>query len=113
MFSTLAAYLGSSYVNQFNKFGRTFQVYAQADAQFRLTTRDIENLTIRNQQGAMIPLGTIATVTPAVGPPFTASITSTPVRNRYGLPSQGYSSGQSITLMEQIADQDLAAGHGL
>ena len=68
VFSTLAAYLGSSYVNQFNKFGRTFQVYAQADAQFRLTTKDIENLTIRNSQGAMIPLGTIATVTPAVGP---------------------------------------------
>ena len=49
VFSALTSYLGSSYVNQFNKFGRTFQIYAQADAPFRLTTKDIENLTVRNQ----------------------------------------------------------------
>ncbi|MGL4559191.1 MAG: efflux RND transporter permease subunit, partial [Afipia sp.] len=105
VFSTLASYLGSSYVNQFNKFGRTFQVYAQADAQFRLTTRDIENLTIRNQQGAMIPLGTIATVTPAVGPSLISLYNLYPSATIIGLPSQGYSSGQSIALMEQIADK--------
>ncbi len=51
VFSTLSSYLGSSFVNQFNKFGRTFQVYTQADAKFRLTARDIENLMVRNQQG--------------------------------------------------------------
>ena len=112
VFSTLAAYLGSSYVNQFNKFGRTFQVYAQADAQFRLTTRDIENLTIRNQQGAMIPLGTIATVTPAVGPSLISLYNLYPSATIIGLPSQGYSSGQSITLMEQIADKTLPPGTG-
>src|SRR5207342_3497592 len=60
IFSTLASYLGSSYVNQFTKFGRTFQVYAQADSQFRLTARDIERLMVRNQQGDMVPLGTVA-----------------------------------------------------
>lgn len=112
VFSTLAAYLGSSYVNQFNKFGRTFQVYAQADAQFRLTTKDIENLTIRNQQGAMIPLGTIATVTPAVGPSLISLYNLYPSATIIGLPSQGYSSGQSITLMEQIADKTLPPGTG-
>ncbi len=68
VFSTLASYLGSSYVNQFTKFGRTFQVYTQADSQFRLTLRDIENLMVRNQQGDMVPLGTLATITPSVGP---------------------------------------------
>ncbi|HBR47422.1 MAG TPA: hydrophobe/amphiphile efflux-1 family RND transporter, partial [Afipia sp.] len=112
VFSTLAAYLGSSYVNQFNKFGRTFQVYAQADAQFRLTTKDIENLTIRNSQGAMIPLGTIATVTPAVGPSLISLYNLYPSATIIGLPSQGYSSGQSITLMEQIADKTLPPGTG-
>lgn len=112
VFSTLASYLGSSYVNQFNKFGRTFQVYAQADAQFRLTTRDIENLTIRNQQGAMIPLGTIATVTPAVGPSLISLYNLYPSATIIGLPSQGYSSGQSIALMEQIADKTLPPGTG-
>lgn len=112
VFSTLAAYLGSSYVNQFNKFGRTFQVYTQADAQFRLTTKDIENLTIRNQQGAMIPLGTIATITPAVGPSLISLYNLYPSATIIGLPSQGYSSGQSIALMEQIADKTLPPGAG-
>src|ERR1700760_899234 len=51
IFSTLASYLGSSYVNQFTKFGRTFQVYVQADAEFRLTSGDIERLKVRNSQG--------------------------------------------------------------
>ena len=54
IFSTLSSYMGSSYINQFNKFGRTFQVYAQGDAQFRLTPRDIERLTVRNSQGDMV-----------------------------------------------------------
>ncbi len=112
VFSTLAAYLGSSYVNQFNKFGRTFQVYAQADAQFRLTAKDIANLTVRNQQGAMIPLGTIATITPAVGPSLISLYNLYPSATVIGLPSQGYSSGQSITLMEQIADKTLPPGTG-
>ena len=55
VFSTLATYLGSTYVDQFNKFGRIFQVYAQADSQFRLRPRDIENLTVRNQNGRHDP----------------------------------------------------------
>ncbi|MBS4004050.1 MAG: efflux RND transporter permease subunit [Afipia sp.] len=112
VFSTLAAYLGSSYVNQFNKFGRTFQVYAQADALFRLTAKDIAHLTVRNQQGAMIPLGTIATITPAVGPSLISLYNLYPSATVIGLPSQGYSSGQSITLMEQIADKTLPPGTG-
>ena len=60
VFSALSTYLGSSYVNQFNKFGRVFQVYAQADPQFRLTPRDIANMMVRNQNGDMIPIGTVA-----------------------------------------------------
>src|SRR6185437_1169741 len=68
IFSTLSSYMGAAYVNQFNKFGRTFQVYAQADSQSRLTIRDIENMMVRNSQGNMIPIGTVAKVTPTVGP---------------------------------------------
>ena len=59
VFSALAGYLGSSYVDQFNKFGRTFQIYVQADAQFRLRLEDLDNLTVRNKDGNMIPLGTL------------------------------------------------------
>ena len=112
VFSTLSSYLGSSYVNQFNKFGRTFQVYAQADSQFRLTTRDIENLTVRNQQGSMIPLGTIATITPTIGPSLISLYNLYPSATVIGLPSQGYSSGQSMTLMENVADKTLPPGTG-
>jgi HAE1 family hydrophobic/amphiphilic exporter-1 len=112
VFSTLASYLGSSYVNQFNKFGRTFQIYAQADSPFRLTARDIEDLTVRNQQGDMIPLGTLAKITPSVGPSLISLYNLYPSATVIGLPAQGYSSGQSMALMEQIADKTLPPGTG-
>src|SRR4030081_3835721 len=112
VFSTLASYLGSSYVNQFTKFGRTFQVYAQADAQFRLTPRDIENLMVRNQNGDMVPLGTVAKIRPAVGPSLISLYNLYPSATVIGLPATGYSSGQSMTLMEEIAGKTLPPGTG-
>ena len=112
IFSTLSSYLGASYVNQFNKFGRTFQVYAQADAQFRLVPSDIEKLMVRNSQGDMIPLGTVATITPTVGPSLISLFNLYPSSTVIGLPAQGYSSGQSIALMEQIAAKTLPPGTG-
>ena len=112
VFSTLASYLGSSYVNQFNKFGRVFQVYAQADSQFRLTTRDIANMMVRNQNGDMVPIGTVAKITPSVGPSLISLYNLYPSATIVGLPAQGYSSGQSLNLMEQIADKTLPPGTG-
>jgi len=112
VFSTLSSYLGSTYVNQFNKFGRTFQVYAQADAKYRVSVRDIENLMVRNQQGNMIPLGTVANVTAAVGPSLISLYNLYPSATVIGLPAQGYSSGQSMALMEQIAAKTLPTGTG-
>ena len=61
MFNVLAGYVGSSYVNQFNKFGRTFQVYVQADSKFRLLPGDIEKLYVRSQDNKMVPLGALVT----------------------------------------------------
>src|SRR5829696_5652942 len=112
IFSTLSSYMGSSYVNQFNKFGRTFQVYTQGDAQFRLTPRDIERLTVRNSQGDMIPLGAVAKITPAVGPSLISLYNLYPSATVIGLPATGYSSGQSMTLMEEIAAKTLPPGTG-
>src|SRR4051794_29783447 len=112
IFQTLSSYMGSTYVNQFNKFGRTFQVYAQADAQFRLTPRDIEKLMVRNSQGDMIPLGTVAKITPSVGPSLISLYNLYPSATIIGLPSTGYSSGQSMTLMEEIAGKTLPPGTG-
>ena len=112
VFSALSSYLGSTYVNQFNKFGRVFQVYAQGDAQFRLSLRDLANMTVRNQNGDMIPIGTLVKVTPSVGPSLISQYNLYPSSTVVGLPAQGYSSGQSLSLMEQIADKTLPKGTG-
>jgi HAE1 family hydrophobic/amphiphilic exporter-1 len=112
VFSTLSSYLGASFVNQFNKFGRTFQVYTQADAQYRLTLRDIENMMVRNSTGDMVPLGTVAKITPAVGPSLISLYNLYPSSTIIGLPAKGYSSGQSMALMEEIAAKTLPPGTG-
>ncbi|MGJ4887590.1 efflux RND transporter permease subunit [Bradyrhizobium sp. HKCCYLRH3099] len=112
VFSALSSYLGASYVNQFNKFGRVFQVYVQADSAARLTPRQIESLMVRNQSGDMIPLGTVATVKPSVGPSLISLYNLYPSAAIVGLPAQGYSSGQSLKLMEEIAAKTLPPGAG-
>jgi HAE1 family hydrophobic/amphiphilic exporter-1 len=112
VFSALSTYLGSSYVNQFNKFGRVFQVYTQADSLFRLTPRDIANMQVRNQNGDMIPIGTVAKITPSVGPSLISLYNLYPTSTIIGLPAQGFSSGQSLKLMEEIADKTLPPGTG-
>jgi HAE1 family hydrophobic/amphiphilic exporter-1 len=110
VFNTLATYFGSTYVQQFNKFGRVFQVYVQADAAFRLRTRDIDNLWVRNQEGNMIPLGTLVTMTPTVGPPLISLYNLYPSSSVLGLPSQGFSSGEALRLMEENAASTLPPG---
>jgi HAE1 family hydrophobic/amphiphilic exporter-1 len=112
VFSTLTTYLGSDYVSQFNKFGRVFQVYAQADARFRLRPRDIENLSVRNQQGDMIPLGTIISIEPVVGVPLISLYNLYPSSSIIGLPATGFSSGEAIHLMEADAARTLPPGMG-
>ncbi len=112
IFATLAGYLGSSYVDQFNKFGRVFQVYVQADASFRLRPEDIQNLTVRNQDGDMIPLGTVVDITPSVGPSLISLYNLYPTASIIGVPATGFSSGQALTLLEQIAAKDLPPGTG-
>ena len=112
VFSTLATYLGSNYVAQFNKFGRVFQVYAQADAQFRLRPRDIENLSVRNAQGDMIPLGTMLKIESVVGAPLISLYNLYPSASINGLPAAGFSSGQAIHLMEENAASTLPPGAG-
>ncbi len=107
VFSTLAGYLGSAYVNQFTKFGRTFQVFVQADAAFRLRPEDIRNLSVRNSAGNMIPLGTLVKVTPVVGPSLISLYNLYPSATIIGMPAQGYSSGQNIKLMQEIAEKTM------
>jgi HAE1 family hydrophobic/amphiphilic exporter-1 len=112
IFSALAGYLGSSYVTQFNKFGRVFQIYVQADASFRLRVRDIENMNVRNSLGQMIPIGTAIKITPVVGPSLVSLYNLYPSSTIIGLPASGFSSGQAMSVMEQIADKTLPRGLG-
>jgi HAE1 family hydrophobic/amphiphilic exporter-1 len=110
VFATFATYLGSAYVTQLNKFGRVFQVYVQADAPFRLRPRDIENLWVRNQQGDMIPMGTIASVTPTYGASLISLYNLYPSSSINGLPATGFSSGEVMRLMEENAARTLPPG---
>ena len=110
VFSTLASYLGSSYVTQFNKFGRVFQVYVQGDAQFRLTPEAISSLTVRNNNGDMIPLGTVLKITPSVGPSLISLYNLYPAASIVGVQAAGFSSGDAIKLMEEVAADRLPPG---
>jgi HAE1 family hydrophobic/amphiphilic exporter-1 len=113
VFAVLAGYLGSSYVDQFNKFGRVFQIYVQADSQARLRPEDINNLTVRNKDGDMIPLGTLVKITPSVGASLISLFNLYPSATIIGLPAQGFSSGEVMTLMEEIAQRTLPPGMGI
>jgi len=110
VFATLSTYFGSTYVEQFNKFGRVFQVYVQADAGFRVRPRDIENLYVRNDQGSMIPLGTLVSLTPVVGPPLISLFNLFPAASVIGVPAAGFSSGEVLRVMEEDAAKTLPPG---
>jgi HAE1 family hydrophobic/amphiphilic exporter-1 len=112
VFSTLQAYLGSYYVNQFNKFGRTYQVYVQAENQYRLEPDDIRKLYVRNTKGGMVPLGTLADVELKTGPSLITLYNLYPAAPLNGQPAPGYSSGQALKLMEDMAGQKLPPDMG-
>src|SRR5207248_3749919 len=112
VFSTIQTFLGSSYVVQFNKFGRTFQAYVQADAKFRLRPEDIANLSVRNSQGQTVPIGTLAEIVPTIGPPLISLYNLYPTATVIAIPVQGVSSGQGMALMEEMAARILPPGTG-
>jgi HAE1 family hydrophobic/amphiphilic exporter-1 len=112
VFSVPAAYLGSSFVDRFNKFGRVFQIYVQADAKFRVRPEDILNLTVRTKSGELALLGTVLTITPTVGPSLISLYNLYPSAAIIGFPAAGFSSGQAMQLMEQVAARTLPPGAG-
>jgi HAE1 family hydrophobic/amphiphilic exporter-1 len=107
VFSTLTDYVGSTYVNQFNKFGLSLQIYVQADSQFRLTPDDLLNLYVRSQDGNMVPLGAVAHLGEAVAPALDTLYNLYPSSTIVGGSARGYSSGQSLDAMEAIAKRVL------
>ena len=110
VFDALQIYLGSVYVNDFNLFGRTYQVNAQADADFRQDPEQILNLKVRNRNGNMVPLGSILTVTPAIGPDRVMHYNGYPSAELNGSPAPGYSSDQAQLAIEKVLADTLPAG---
>ena len=110
VFDTMQAYLGSLYVNDFNRFGRTFQVTVQADAKRRLTPEDVGTLQTRNAAGAMVPLSSVLTVKAANGPDRVTRYNGYPAAEVNGAPSPGTSSNQALAAIDAIATRELPAG---
>jgi HAE1 family hydrophobic/amphiphilic exporter-1 len=110
VFGTLQANLGSAYVNDFNKFGRTYQVRVQADQAFRQEAADIRRLEVRNRAGQMVPLGTLVNIQERLGPQIITRYNLYPSAAINGEAAPGFSSGEALTLMEQVARRTLPAG---
>ncbi|MGE0745782.1 MAG: efflux RND transporter permease subunit [Rhodospirillales bacterium] len=110
VFETLQVNLGSAYVNDFNAFGRVFQVRAQADQRFRVEREDIQKLKVRSATGALVPLGTLVNIVDAAGPDLVQRYNmyvSVPIQ---GNAAPGTSSGQALAAMERIAADSLPPG---
>jgi multidrug efflux pump len=107
---TLQIYLGSLYVNDFNRFGRTYQVTAQADSTFRIQPDDIRKLKARNAAGDMVPLGTLVDVHETTGPDKVIRYNMYPAADINGVAKPGVSSGQAIALAQQLAAKELPPG---
>jgi HAE1 family hydrophobic/amphiphilic exporter-1 len=112
VFDTMQTYLGSTYVNDFNRFGRTWQVMVQADSMYRTTPGDIKRLEVRNNNGQMVPLGTVVKVKDSLGPPRIDRYNMYPSARVTGAPAPGVSSGQALEIMEQMAAEKLPRSMG-
>ena len=110
VFNTMQVYLGSLYVNDFNKFGRTYQVVAQADAPFRSNVDDILPLKTRNAKGEMVPLGSVLTVSETFGPDTVQRYNGYRAADISGGAGLGFSSGQSQAAMAKILKETLPRG---
>ena len=112
VFNTLQANLGSAYVNDFNLFGRTWRVMAQADQQFRASPADIGRLEVRNDTGQMLPIGTLASVTDTVGPQSVNRFNLFRAATLTGGPAGGFSEGDAVAEIERIAGEVLSPQMG-
>ena len=110
VFQTLQTYLGSTYINLFNKFNQSFQVRVQGEANYRRTLEDIQDLNVANRDGQMVPLGTMISVRRALGSELLTRYNLYPAVPIIGGPAPGYSTGQGLAAMETIAHDNLPLG---
>nr|AGC72313.1 RND efflux system, inner membrane transporter CmeB [uncultured bacterium A1Q1_fos_1093] len=112
VFSSLSAMLGSSYVNDFNLYGRNFRVVMQADSSFRTSLDKIEKFYVRNREGNMIPLSSLITTKVVENPALISHYNIYRSVEINGTPKPGFSSGQAITALREVAAETLPAGYG-
>jgi len=110
IFDTMQVYLGSLYVNDFNRFGRTYQVIAQADSPYRATPESALNLKVKNDQGEMIPLGSVLEMKESYGPESAAHYNGYLAADLNGDAAEGYSSGQAQDAISAILEEQLPTG---
>jgi HAE1 family hydrophobic/amphiphilic exporter-1 len=112
VFSTLSAYLGSSYANDFVLFGKVYQVKVQAESQNRSVIEDVLKLSVRNQEGKMVPLGAFTTIEHRLGTEVIARYNMYPAAYVSGDAADGYSSGQAQSTMAQLAQESMPGTFG-
>ncbi|ACR11876.1 efflux RND transporter permease subunit [Teredinibacter turnerae] len=110
IFETMQIYLGSLYINDFNQFGRTYRVIAQADAQYRESIDDALNLKVRNRDGDMVPLGSVVHISDSYGPESATHYNGYLAADLNGDAAPGYSSGQAQDAISEILDEVLPPG---
>ncbi|AXE29691.1 hydrophobe/amphiphile efflux-1 family RND transporter [Chromobacterium phragmitis] len=113
VFDTMQSTFGALYVNDFNKFGRTFRVQLQSEAPFRTKVDDLRNVYVRSQTGQMIPLTALVTIQQTTGPETLERFNVFPAAKLVGGPAPGYSSGQALTALEEVAKETLPEGYSL
>ena len=112
VYNTMSTLLGSSYVNDFNLYGRNFRVMAQADSSFRSSITELEKYYVRNSQGNMIPLSSLVTSSVTESPSLISHYNIYRSVEINGSPKPGFSSGQAIQALQQVASKSLPVGYG-
>ncbi|SHH34440.1 efflux RND transporter permease subunit [Ferrimonas marina] len=111
IFATMQTMLGGNYVNDFNRFGKVFRVMVQAETDFRNSERDINRFYVRTAAGEMVPLSTLVTVEPILGPEVVSQYNLYSSVTINGVPAPGYSSGEAIAAMQEVAQSSLPSGY--
>jgi HAE1 family hydrophobic/amphiphilic exporter-1 len=113
VYNTLAAFMGGNYVNDFNRFGRVWRVYLEAEGQFRTRPQNIDRFYVRARNGTMVPLSVVVKIDPISGPLFTTRFNLFRAAEITGATRPGYTSGQAVAALEEVARQTLPPGYTL
>ncbi len=112
LYTTVGAFMGGSYVNDFTRFGRLYKTYLQAEPQYRSSEKDINNFFIKNKDGEMVPLATLVEIKSVSGPEYTTRFNLYRSAEVTGAPAPGYTSAEAMTALEEVADEVLPKDMG-